>query len=914
MQRLTTVDELLKQDASPEFARGSGAAVGLACKIRARWALLGLSLAGFTATAAASQAPTFAEFVGREFGERITVHAETVAYLERLAETSPRVAVVDQGRTWEGRRLPLAIVTSEANHARLEEIQAAAQRLTDPRRLPPDEAAELIATQPAIVWLGGSIHGFELSGTEGLLKLLEHLSTRDDDETLRALENTVVLIDPTLNPDGRDAFAQTNHRLLGREPNPRRDDWSNDYNRWEGLGFRTGHYFFDHNRDWFVHTQQGIRARVSTLLQWRPQVVVDAHEMGPDTEFYFDPPTDPVGPYFPEFARRWLERFGTAYAQTFDAEGFEYTQRELFNYFYPGYTTSYGSYQGAVGMLYEQGSSRGLALERSDQTVRTLRQALTQQYSLAWTAVRVAAAERRQLLSDYYQARRDAVAEGGGGEAGRYILPGPEAGGDPNRIAELGDLLRRNGIEVDVLTEAAQLIELRDRQGREAADRAFPAGSLVVEAAQPNNRLIRALLEPHLPVPEDFLAQARARVDRGENPRFYDITAWSLPLLFDLSAYSSTDASALPLRRLEGPVRDSATFPTRDAAYAYLIDGGQTAALPFLYHLRQQGFRASMSTRPLRAAGREFASGTVIVRTGGQSEGLGSAVRELAGRFRVDVLAVDTGIAEVDVDGGKPTLPALGSVDTVSVRPVSIALLAEEPVHAYSFGWSWFVLERQYEIPVTVRRVRSLARTPLDEHDVLLIPDLFSAQELADALGEAGIERIRRWVRDGGTLIAIGSAVDFARRQLDLIALESWYPEADPTGEADEDSAKEAPRRFSVPGAVLRVVLDPESWLTAGLGGELPALVTSDRIFTAPKGPPHSGRRVAARYDTDDPLMAGHAWSESLERLPGTVFAYEERVGSGRVIAFSEDVSFRGYWRGSDRLLLNAVVVGPTAP
>lgn len=877
--------------------------------------LLGLSLAGFTATAAASQAPTFAEFVGREFGERITVHAETVAYLERLAATSPRVVVIDQGQTWEGRRLPLAIVTSESNHARLQEIQEAAQRLSDPRSLPADEAADLIAGQPAIVWLGGSIHGFELSGTEGLLKLLEHLSTRDDDETRRALENTVVLIDPTLNPDGRDAFAQTNHRLLGREPNPRRDDWSNDYTRWEGLGFRTGHYFFDHNRDWFVHTQQGIRARVKTILQWRPQVVIDAHEMGPDVEFYFDPPTDPVGPYFPEFARRWLERFGTAYAEAFDAEGFAYTQRELFNYFYPGYTTSYGSYQGAVGMLYEQGSSRGLALARSDETVRTLEQALTQQYSLAWTAVKLAAAERRHLLSDYYQARRDAIADGrDGAGARRYIIPGPEAGGDPNRIAELGDLLMRNGIEVDLLTETAHLIELRDRQGRETADQAFPAGSLVVEAAQPNSHLIRALLEPHLPVPADFLAEARARAERGENPRFYDITAWSLPLLFDLSAYSSTDGSALPLSRIEGPVRGPAKFPAREPGYAYLIDGSQTAALSALYHLRQQGFRASMSTRPLRTAERRLASGTVIVRTGGQTEGLRSAVRELADRFGLDVLAADTGLAQSDVDDEQSTLLALGAVDTISVRPVSVAILADEPVHAYSFGWSWFVLERQYEIPVTVRRVRSLARTPLDRHDVLLIPDLFSAQELGDALGESGMERIRRWVRDGGTLIAIGSAVDFVRRQLGLIVLESWYPEAAPEGQPDGDPEKEAPQRFSVPGALLRVVLDPESWLTSGLNRELPALVNSDRIFTAPKGPPSPGKRVVAWYDADDPLIAGHAWSESLERLPGAVFAYVERVGSGRVIAFSEDLSFRGYWRGSDRLLLNAVVAGPTAP
>ena len=464
----------------------------------------------------AAEVPTFAEVTGHDFGAGITVHHEMVAYLERLAETSQRVVTHDQGVSWEGRRLLLAIVTSPANHSRLDEIQANAQLLGDPRRTSPEEARRIAAEQPAILYMGGSIHGFELSGAEGVLKLLQRLATAEDAATLEVLDNTVILLDPMLNPDGRDAFAWRNLQTIGLEPSAERDDWSNDFNGWEATQFRTGHYFFDTNRDWWAQTQRETRFRVPTMLAWRPQVVVDLHEMGPDVEFYFDPPADPYGPFFPDFAKQGFVLFGQAYAEAFDRAGIEYMTRERFNFFYPGYTTSFGSYQGAVGMLYEQGSTRGLALERADESVRLLGEALEQHYTAAWTAAQTAATERQELLIDYYEDLRQAIADGRTGVV-RYLL---EPAGDAQLVAEYVNLLRRTGIEVGRLGDDSQLGGVRDRTGREIGNHTFPAGTYVVEAAQPHNRLLRALLEPDLPLPADFLAEARAREDRGENPRF----------------------------------------------------------------------------------------------------------------------------------------------------------------------------------------------------------------------------------------------------------------------------------------------------------------------------------------------------------------------------------------------------------
>jgi hypothetical protein len=841
----------------------------------------------------AAQAPPFAEVAGHALGERVTQHHQMMRYLERLAAASPRVTIEQQGRSWQGRELMLAVVTSPENHARLEQIRRNAQRLADPRATSPAEAAAIFADQPAVVWFGGSIHGFELSGTEGALKLLEHLATRDDAETLEVLRNTVVLIDPILNPDGRDAFAHLNHSALGHRPNPRPEDWNNDFSGWEALGFRTSHYFFDINRDWFAHTHPETRARIPTFLAWRPQVAVDMHEMGSDVEFYFDPPAAPVNPFFPEFSTRWFDRFAAAHAAAFDRAGVEYMTGERFNFFFPGYTTAYTNYLGAVGMLYEQGSSRGLALERPDRSVRTLADALEQQYIAAWAATRLAARERQALLRDYYESHRAAIADGARG-ARRYVL-GPD--GDPAHVAALANLLVRAGVEVQLATEPVRLGGLRDRTGATVGARQFPAGSYVIDAAQPRNRLIRVLLEPSIPVPEEFLRQARLRVERDENPRFYDITAWSLPLLFNVGGYSSTDAARLPTVPVAGEVRVGEP-PARQAGYAYLIDGGQAAGMGALYHLLERGHRAAVTLKPTRVGGENVASGTVVLRVGQNPETLHAAVRESAERFDVRVRAVHTGL-------GDPGALALGSGDVIPVRRPEIAILGEDPVQAYSFGWAWHTLDQAYGIPVSVLRTRSLGTAALNRFDVLVLPELGGAA-LAGLLGDGGRERLRQWVRDGGTLVTIGSATDFAREQLELIRLRSWY---------DTDAGKQA-QRIGVPGAIVRARLDPESWLSAGYGeAEVPLLVGSNRLYLPPEGPPAAGRRLPARYAEANRLrIGGHLWPESLERLPESVAVYEERVGRGRVIAFAEDPNFRGYYRGADRLFLNAVVLGPSAP
>ena len=840
-----------------------------------------------------AQVKTFEEVSGHAFGERVTLSHQILNYLSYLEEASDRVILREIGYSSDQKRQVAAIITAPENHARLDQIRQTAQRLNDPRTTTPEQAQLLIRDQPAILYIGASIHGFELSGTEGALMTLEYLTTSNSAETAELLRNTVIILDPVINPDGRDAFAQFTHQHRGRLATPDLADWSNDFRSWDGLKYRTSHYYFDLNRDWFAHTHPETRDRAALLQEWRPQAGVDAHEMGAEREFYFDPPTDPISPLFPDYATRWFEEYGRAHAEAFDREQIEYTKREIFNFFYPAYFTSYMTYQGAVGMLYEQGSSRGFAWTLTDGTVRTLYDASFNQYTAMKAMIRLSSDRRSELLTDYYLANVAAIEAGNQGNV-RYLI---KQEGDPAHVAAAVNLLMRNGVEVSRLTEDASLRNVTDRSGSSIGTHTFPAGSYLIEASQPRMAFIRNLLEPKIRIPGEFLLEARARVDRGENPRFYDITSWSLPLLFNLSGFSSFDGRSLSAEMITAPIGNPGRMTDSRAQYAYLIDGSQASALSTIIPLREKGIRLNVIYRPTRINGVNYSSGTLVVRTDGNSDAVHEALSELAERFDLKIDAVDSGMADTGY-------PPLGTIYGNRIDNPAIALIGNHPIAAYSFGWAWHTLDLEYEIPHTVINTRRIANTPLERFDVLILPEITSSAEMDRYLGENGKERIRQWVRDGGTLVTLGSGTEYTRTSLNLGNLASWY----------EDDANNNAQRLSVPGAFVRAEFDPESWLVSGYDSDLPLLINSSRLYTVSEGAPIASRRTPVRIAGEEFHIAGHLWSENEERLPGIVFLYEERIGSGRIISFAEDVNFRGYWRGADRLFLNAVLLGPGAP
>ncbi|HET9274730.1 MAG TPA: M14 family zinc carboxypeptidase, partial [Gemmatimonadales bacterium] len=474
--------------------------------------------------------PTPRAGLGYEVGDRFTPHHRIARYLEQLAASSRRVRVDTTGLTFEGREVLLAVVTSEANHRRLDAIQADARRVAEAR----GTAAELEAVAarlPAIVFLGYTVHGGEASGTEAALALLYQLAAGGDADTRAILDSTVVLIDPVQNPDGHERHVQDVLRrrsALGVPADPaaliHRGTWP---------GPRTSHYHFDLNRDWFILSHPESRARVATFQRWWPHVAVDLHEMGSNSTYFFAPPMEPVNKNVPASILRWWDVFAAANAAAFDAQGWSYFRREGYDEFYPGYGVSWPILTGAVGMTYEEASSAGGAIRRGDGTVLTLRQAAHHHYTAAWATLLTATRRRAERVRDYLEFRRSAITE-----AARppHRMIAFERDGQ-GRADSLVQLLTANGITVQRLGAAAAASAME--YGTESARPArLAAGTYVVDLAQPQGRLARALLEPDAELDSTFIREELERRRTAQPDRFYDLTAWSLPHAFRVRAWS----------------------------------------------------------------------------------------------------------------------------------------------------------------------------------------------------------------------------------------------------------------------------------------------------------------------------------------------------------------------------------------
>ncbi|MEZ4455770.1 MAG: M14 family zinc carboxypeptidase, partial [Gemmatimonadales bacterium] len=353
--------------------------------------------------------PTPRSVLGYEIGDRFTPHHLLMRYLERVAATSRRVRLDTVAVTFEGREVMLAIVTSERNQTRLEEIRRDANTVADPRGRPAAEVDAAAARLPAIVWLGHSVHGGEASGVEAGLALLYQLAAGTDAETRMVLDSTVILIDPAQNPDGHERHVQDVTRARSALGVPTGNEAMIHRGSWPGA--RTSHYYFDLNRDWFLNSHPETRGRTATFLRWWPHVAVDLHEQGSEASYFFAPPMEPINPNVDGSILKWWDIFAAANSAAFDGHGWPYFRREGYDEFYPGYGVSWPILTGAVGMTYEQASSSGGAIARRDGTVLTLHDAAWHHYTAAWATVTTSARRAREWVRDYLAFRQSAISE-----------------------------------------------------------------------------------------------------------------------------------------------------------------------------------------------------------------------------------------------------------------------------------------------------------------------------------------------------------------------------------------------------------------------------------------------------------------------------------------------------------------------
>jgi hypothetical protein len=844
--------------------------------------------------------PSPPAFLGYPLGARFTRHADLRAYLAALDAASARVAAWDYGTTWLDRPLGLVAVSSAENIARLAELRADRELLADPGALPAAERERLAERLPAIVWLAYGVHGDEAASSEAAMAVA-YLLAAARGPLADALARVVVLIDPLSNPDGRERYVAAYEQRGGRVADP---DPAAAEHRQPWPGGRTNHYGFDLNRDWTWATQQETRARLAAVRAWEPQVYVDLHEMSPEETYFFPPSAEPVNPEIDPRVVRWLDTFGRSNAAAFDRLGWIYFKAESYDLFYPGYADSYLSFRGGVGMTYEAGGGgrAGLAYRRRDGSVLTLADRVARHLVSSLATVETAAAGARRLVADFVAVRVASTA--GPGQLYLWEADRPEA-------AALAATLARHGVDVRRLARPARLpaARLAVPAGAAPGERGFPPGTWAVSSAQPLGRLVRALLEPHTPMSEDFLARQRHRLEQELDAAFYDVTAWSLPMAFNVEAWRAegAEATASFAAAAAGPAAAAGATPAAagEPAVGWLLPPAGLASYRAAARLQQAGVRFRVALDAAALDGTSYPAGTLFVPRLGNAPETAGLLRALAGEEEVTVTPVATSYASAGI--------SLGSSRMADVGPVRLALVGGEGVRPTSFGDLWFLLDRQVEARPTRLDAASLGTVPLADFDVLLLPD---GPGYAEALGEEGAQALAHWLEAGGLLVAVGDAVGFLRERR-LTTVEEWQP-ADTGG--DPESAPAAPgeppeaggrtleeRPLEVPGAVVATTVRAGHPLALGLAGAPPVLFTGSSPLL-PTGEPAKDVLTVAE---GEPVLAGFTWPESRPRLEGALLVATEPVERGRVVLFAEEPAFRGFWRGTFPLLLNAALFGP---
>ncbi|MEZ6013543.1 MAG: M14 family metallopeptidase [Planctomycetota bacterium] len=804
------------------------------------------------------------QVLGWTVGEWHARHDQIVAWCRALASASPRVRLEGYGTTHEDRPLMLAVVTSPANHARLEALRAA--------HVESVLAGADVAAGPEVVWLGYGVHGNEPSASNAGLVVLYHLAAATGPEFEAFLERTIIVLDPCLNPDGHDRFAQWANSHRGRQlvSDPAHREHQETW-----PGGRTNHYWFDLNRDWLLLVHPESRGRVAAFQRWMPCVLTDHHEMGTDSTFFFQPGIPSrVNPLTPSRNIELTRALAEHHADALDGLGSLYFSEENFDDFYYGKGSTYPDIQGCIGILFEQASARGHLQENSYGGV-SFPSAIKNQVAVSLSTLRGVDALRSELSAyqraSFQSAREDAATL----TEAAYVFGDPS---DPTRTRALADLLQRHGISVHRLAQ-----DVVQGGAHFAAREGF-----IVPLAQPQSRLIRAVFETR---------------QAWDDNTFYDVSSWNLALSFGVPfAACPREGFAQDVvgAAFDAAAPEPAEVQLDPAAVAYAIDWSDSASGRGLTTLLQCGVRARVATQSFDAqtshGARSFARGTVLVPNGSQDlapPALEAALRACA-RDGVAVHAITRGLTPSGVD--------LGSA---SFRPLELPrplLLVGDGVSSYEAGEVWFELDARLGIAVTQVPVSALTHLDLARYTHLLL-----VTGAASGWGDELTSIVRAWVQRGGVLIATrGAAPEIAQRYLSKAVAPAQAEATDATTRltyGDYDELRGAQR---IAGAIFELELDLTHPLAFGYDRPLvPIFRSSEQLLPMGSDP----FAVPARYTTRA-LLSGYASAENVARIAESPALRAERLGAGTVVCMADDPLFRGIWHGTRKLHTNALFFG----
>jgi hypothetical protein len=812
------------------------------------------------------------EFLGYELGERFTRHHQAVAYFQHVAAAMANVSTVQYGETNEHRPLVYAIVTAPENFKDIEKIR------TDNLK-----RAGLIEGTPsddkkAIVWLSYNVHGNEASGMEASLLTLYELCNPQNSKTQAWLKNTVVILDPCINPDGRDRYANFYYQY-GNAPYNMGEDAMEHHELWPDG--RENHYMFDLNRDWAWATQVETQQRLKIYNQWLPHVHVDFHEQGYTRPYYFAPAAEPFHEVITSWQRKFQTMIGKNHAKYFDENGWLYFTKEIFDLYYPSYGDTYPTYSGAIGMTYEQGGGgyAGLSIRTPEDDPLTLRDRLLHHHTTGLSTVEITSQNAAEVVDEFGKYFRENI-NNPTSPYKTYII---KSDNNPDKISRLLDWMDVHGIRYGHAAGGRTLAGY-DYQTQKNASVILTNEDIVVSVYQPKSRFISAVFEPKSKLSDSLT---------------YDITAWNLFYAYDLKAYAVGEKISVAKKYETKKLPE----PGASKPYAYLFQYKTLDDAAFAAALMKAGIKVRVAQRAFSTSGQSFDQGTLIV-TRRNNEGVDDfdgQVKALAASMNRRVLSTSTGFVEKGKD--------LGSAEVSYMKAPKVAMLFGEQTSSLSAGEVWHFFEKELHYPITQIGTSYFKSAGWANYNVLIVPD--GRYKLFD---DNMLQSISEWVLRGGKLIIIGDALSsFADKKefgLKRFASDEEKENAEAIDKAKieneqltrfEDYERKELSRY-IFGAIYKVDMDNSHPLAFGLQNTYFSLKTNEQRFAFLD----HGWNVGVIKLKPSPIQgfAGYAMNKKLEN--SLVFGVEEK-GAGKVIYMIDNPLFRDFWVNGKLIFANAV-------
>ena len=890
------------------------------------------------------------QFLDFNYGDRVATPEQVTDALNKWSKQSNKLKVVEYAKTHEGRPLHAVFISSPENLTNLDKIKNKISELSDARNTSDREATQIIKTLPAVAWMAYSIHGNETSGGDAALGLIYHLIANQDKDILNMLDEMIIIIDPLMNPDGRARFAKNLEQYRGTAPNY--DDQSLLHTGDWPYG-RTNHYYFDLNRDWLYLTQPETQGRVALINQWRPQILVDGHEMGPQDTFMTGPPREPINKNIDKDLIKWGNVFAQDQASAFDENNWRFYTGEWHEDLYPGYSF-YVQFRGTLGILYEQSRMAEDGVKRPEGTIQSYKESVHHQFVSTLANLETLLDNSKSIYQDYWDGRKYNISKDSiYADTSFVVLPTNNKG----RLNTLAAKLKAQDIEIYQNDQPINSNNVLRQNGDIEKDFVIPVGSMIIPNRQPEAPLISAILEFDADINESVLLKERQKRLRNGSSVMYDTTAFNFTMMYGLPAIT------VPVNissNLKPWAPSSVTYDVTEDAVMWAVDGDDDRSVAFAARLMEQDVQVRVIDKQSILSNHNLSRGsiTVIKMDNPQYEDLVTVVRKAAEDLGISIVSIESGFGAED-------LPDWGGRHFKLLNKPQIAILSHEGFNSYDVGTSWWSLDHHLGIRHSQLNSSLISYGDLRRYNTIILPSG------TPDINNYSKEILINWVKQGGTLIANNRStrllasdnefgdvkllhqtfedaksynIDLMREIYSLdnnlnkndvnsnrVNFEINYPweSSDKTYSKDQLEMRDKWQSLLMPsGSMVSARSDQQHWLTFGTEDLIPILYANNPILMT-GGNSEAPIRIGELIQNDDVeesrminwsqvpkgydlnvRMSGLVWPEASQRIANSAYLTREKIGKGQIILFSGEPNFRGSARGTNRLWLNAVIYG----